>query len=177
MSTPFQGSGEGRMGNKMTLMRKIDCCLTKAEECFLILGILSMGIVMTCQVFGRMLLNQSIVWSEELARHIFICTIFIGMSHGVAKKFHVSLEYFVDKFPPALKKAVMVAMNAAVVVLLAYLFLPALIYAEDQMRIQAPTMGYRMGYVMLAMPMSIVLTIFRLLQDMARIVRIKEAAP
>jgi hypothetical protein len=72
MSTPFQGSGEGRRGNKMTLMRKIDRCPTKAEECFLILGILSMGIVMTCLVFGRMLPNQSIVWNEELARHIFM---------------------------------------------------------------------------------------------------------
>lgn len=164
------------MRNNTTVMQKLDHCLTKAEEWFLILGIMSMGVVMTVQVFSRALFGRSIVWSEECVRHIFIWTIFIGMSYGVAKKFHVSLEYFIHMFPPLLRKAVMVAVDLTIVVLLAYLFLPSLVYAKDQMRILAPTMGYPMGYVMLAMPVAIVLTVFRLLRDVARIVKSKEAS-
>lgn len=164
------------MGEKMSLLRKADNWLTKAEEYFLMSGIFSMGVIMTVQVFSRALFGRSIVWSEELVRHIFIWTIFIGMSYGVAKKYHVCLEYFIDRFPAPVKKAVMIAMDIAVIVLLAYLFKPAIVYAKDQMRILSPTMGYSMGYIMLAMPISIVLTIFRLLQDAARVLKIKETA-
>lgn len=164
------------MGDNPTFMQKVDRYLTKAEEYFLMLGILSMGVVMTCQVFSRALFGRSIVWSEELVRHIFIWTIFIGMSHGVAKRFHVCLEYFVDMLSPSIKKAVIIAMDVAVIVLLLYLFMPSIVYAKDQMRIIAPTMGYRMGYIMMAMPVACILTIFRLLQDVARVVKDKEAA-
>lgn len=163
------------MGNTTTLMQKVGACLTKFEEWFLILGVLAMGIVMTCQVFSRAIFKHSIVWSEECVRHIFIWTIFIGMSYGIARLLHVRLEYLVDMLPLAFRKAVSIAMDAAVVILLAYLFIPSIEYAHDQMRLLAPTMGYPMGYVMLAMPVSIILTIFRLLMDMARIAKMKEA--
>lgn len=157
------------MGDKPTLLQRIDLGLTRVEENFLVLGIFSMGAVMTCQVFSRALFGRSIVWSEELVRHIFIWTIFIGMSYGVAKRYHVSLEYFIDRFSPPARRAILIAVDAAILVLLAYLFKPAILYAADQMRLRAPTMGYPMGYVMLAMPVSIVLTAFRLSRDIARL--------
>jgi len=152
-----------------SLLGRINLLLDRVEEWFLLIGIAGMGVIMTTQVFSRMIFGASIVWSEELTRHIFIWTIFIGMSYGISKYTHVNLDYFIHKFSPRLKQASLIAVDLIVIIMLCTLFVFSIIYVADQMEIKAPAMGYPMGYVMAAMPVSSVLAVIRLLNDLIKI--------
>lgn len=55
------------------------------------LSILTVVIVFV-QVFMRYVMGSSLVWSEELARYAFIWMIYIGVSYGVKRKAHISVD-------------------------------------------------------------------------------------
>jgi TRAP-type C4-dicarboxylate transport system permease small subunit len=64
------------------------------EEYILIaLSILTVIIVFT-QVFMRYVLGESLTWSEEVARYLFIWMIYVGVSYGVQKEKHLGVDAF-----------------------------------------------------------------------------------
>jgi len=59
--------------------------------------------VMTFVIFLQFVMrrgfNNSLTWSEELARYLFIWLIYIGISYGAKMKSHIKLEAFIVKLP------------------------------------------------------------------------------
>ena len=55
-----------------------------------------MVIAITTQVFTRYVLNQPIIWVEELATYCFIWGAFIGASLGLKRGRHVRIETYVS---------------------------------------------------------------------------------
>ena len=153
---------------------RLNFILTKLEETFLVFGLAAMGVIMAVQVISRQVFGMSIVWSEELAIHIFIWMIFIGVSYGMAKNTHVNLDYFVEKFPSSVRKTIKHTLNVIIYISLVYLLWYSFKYVDDQMKINSPAMGYPMGLVALAMPVSIVLTLIRTVQSSFNIIKSKE---
>ena len=47
-----------------------------------------MSIIIVVQVFFRYVLQNSLQWSEEIARYMFIWLIYIGISYGVKTDKH-----------------------------------------------------------------------------------------
>lgn len=69
--------------------------------CVLCLAIMSALIVM--QVFFRYILNNSLSWSEELARYFFIWLIYIGISYGVKLDKHICVDAVYSVMPKRVK--------------------------------------------------------------------------
>ncbi|MBQ4377966.1 MAG: TRAP transporter small permease [Treponema sp.] len=61
--------------------------------------ILAIVIIVSCQVFGRLVLHRSIMWSEEVALLLMVWTAFIAMAIGVEKGLHIAISLFFNKFP------------------------------------------------------------------------------
>ena len=59
----------------------------------------SMTVIIFLQFVMRRVFNNSLVWSEELARYIFIWLIYIGISYGAKMKQHIKLEMFIAMAP------------------------------------------------------------------------------
>ena len=55
--------------------------------------------IIFAQFIARRVFGNSLVWSEELARYIFIWLIYIGVSYGAKMKMHIRLEMFIGKMP------------------------------------------------------------------------------
>lgn len=155
------------------VVRTVNHAIFKAEAAFLIVSFLIMGIVMALQVFSRAILGMSIIWSEELTRHIFVWSTFIGMSYGVGKAYHINLDYFVLKIPERIKGYVTMGVDVILLVVLAVLLKFALIYVEDQMVILGPTTGYPMGYVMLSLPVACVLSEIHILANIFNSIQVR----
>lgn len=65
---------------------------------------LTMTLVVAVQVFFRYVLNQSLFWSEELARFLLVWLTFLGASSAYYRKVNPGVDFLYIKLPPLLKK-------------------------------------------------------------------------
>ena len=68
------------------------------------------------QFFTRYALNDSASWTEEIARYLLICVVFIGAAIGVRKNTHIQVDIFY-RFMPARFARVLATLVDAVRVL------------------------------------------------------------
>jgi TRAP-type C4-dicarboxylate transport system permease small subunit len=73
-------------------MRVINWLNEHLEEYILVILSALTVVIIFGQVFMRYVLGSSLIWSEELARYLFIWMIFIGVSYGVKKQKHIAVD-------------------------------------------------------------------------------------
>jgi TRAP-type C4-dicarboxylate transport system permease small subunit len=56
------------------------------------------------QFFTRYALNDSAAWTEEIARYLLICVVFVGAAIGVRKNNHVQVDFFYRILPRPLMR-------------------------------------------------------------------------
>jgi TRAP-type C4-dicarboxylate transport system permease small subunit len=66
---------------------------------------LTMALVVAAQVFFRYVLNQSLFWSEELARYLLIWLTFLGASVAYYRKAHPGVDILYMKMGPMGRRA------------------------------------------------------------------------
>jgi TRAP-type C4-dicarboxylate transport system permease small subunit len=131
--------------------------------------------VVAAAVFFRYVLNDSIVWAEELARYLFVWLTFVGGGLGVGRNIHVGVDSVVEMMAAKPKLIVLICVEIAIVA-----FVVVLIYVGVQFTIfgmgqNALLLGIPMGYVNLAVPVggavmlaNVLLNIWTHLQDHVR---------
>ena len=62
------------------------------EEVILTILMALTSIIVFLQVIMRFVFRNSLTWSEELARYLFIWLIFIGVSYGIKKEIHLQVD-------------------------------------------------------------------------------------
>jgi len=72
---------------------------------YLLFGLgLTMTLVVATQVFFRYVLNQSLFWSEELARFLLVWLSFLGASVAYRRKAHPGIDVVSSRMPDALRR-------------------------------------------------------------------------
>ncbi|WP_022819777.1 TRAP transporter small permease [Fusobacterium russii] len=71
--------------------------LDKLEEIVLVIMFALMVLVIFGQVIMRYVFNNSLSWSEELGKFLFVWISWIGISIGAKRKEHIKITMFVDK--------------------------------------------------------------------------------
>ncbi len=136
----------------------------------LLLGIFTviMVIVTAAQVFMRYALDNSLTWSEELARYCFIWLVYLGISYGVKKQRHIK----VDAVFLLLKDNGKIVLSMVGNLLFLAFAVFVLIYGYD-IAIKlltwgqlSPSLHLPVGLVYLAGPVGMGLTMIRLLQQL-----------
>ena len=157
----------------MKVLRFLDENLEKMI-CVFCLALMSVIIVM--QVFCRYVLNNSLSWSEELARYLFVWMIYIGISYGVKMDKHICVDAVYTFMPKGVKK-----WYAIVAYALFLLFAVAVVYygiLVVGMQISSgqvsPAMGLPMQYVYAAPTVGMILTSIRLIQKIVEALRATE---
>ena len=74
-------------------------CIYRVLLEFSKLVILVIVIIVSLEVFGRLLLHKSLMWSEEVALLLMVWTAFIAMAIGVEKNLHIAITIFFNMFP------------------------------------------------------------------------------
>lgn len=72
------------------------------------------------QFFTRYVLNNSAAWTEEIARYLLICTVFVGAAIGVRKNTQIQVDFFYHVFPAGLMRMVSIAVDVAKILFLGY---------------------------------------------------------
>lgn len=61
------------------------------------------------QFFSRYVLNDSIAWTEEIARYILMALTFTGSAMAARRGTHIAVEFLPNALPPALRRWVHLA--------------------------------------------------------------------
>ncbi|WP_439576781.1 TRAP transporter small permease [Elioraea sp.] len=72
--------------------------------------------VVFLQFFTRYVLNDSIAWTEEIARYLLICVTFVGAAMAARKGTHIALEIVLYILPPGPRRWLRILLSLIAVV-------------------------------------------------------------
>jgi TRAP-type C4-dicarboxylate transport system permease small subunit len=73
------------------------------------------------QFFTRYVLNDSAAWTEEIARYLLICTVFVGISAMVRTQRHIHVDLLYRLIPKSAGRALSTLVDAVRIVFFAYM--------------------------------------------------------
>ena len=79
-------------------MKKLIKALNKTEEVVLVAMFALMVAIIFIQVIMRYVFQNSLYWSEELGKFLFIWISWLGISIGEKRGEHIKITLIVDKF-------------------------------------------------------------------------------
>lgn len=91
-----EGAPELGAGN---LDEPVDLSDVHWTDAFALLIFWALALVVGVQFFTRYVLNDSIGWTEEIARYLLIGVTFFGATIAVRKNTHISVEFFYRYLP------------------------------------------------------------------------------
>ena len=92
------------MAENVSILERLSLSLNSWVE-YLLFGLgLTMTLVVAVQVFFRYVLNQSLFWSEELARFLLVWLSFLGASVAYRRKAHPGVDVLSSRMPDSLRK-------------------------------------------------------------------------
>lgn len=87
------------------MIDRISAAVNRGVEGLLFVLGLSMSLVVAAQVFSRYVLNHSIFWSEELARHFLVWLTFLGATVAYRRGAHPGVDVLYRRLPPGFRRA------------------------------------------------------------------------
>lgn len=108
-------------------------------------------VTMSTQVFLRYVLNDSLIWSDELARYLLIAMAFIGCAAGVRKRCHIRIDVIDLILPDSARRALAVLIDAIVLFYLGYIVFTSIAILGIFARQPSTAMG-----VSMAVPYSVI---------------------
>jgi TRAP-type C4-dicarboxylate transport system permease small subunit len=96
-------------------------------------------------------------WTEELARFLLVWVSLLGGAVAFGVKGHLGVDYFVGKFHPDVRKLMSVFVHGVVLFFAGSIFLyggSRIVADALAMEQMTPALGWKMGYVYLALPIA-----------------------
>ncbi|MGL5122788.1 MAG: TRAP transporter small permease [Fusobacteriaceae bacterium] len=149
-------------------------CFNKIEiimEYFGMFLLTMMLLIIGMQVISRYIFGFTPRWSEEVALILMVWFTFIGMSIGVKRGIHISIEYFLDRVPNNIKKMIIKFDDILMIIFGGILFVNGYKLSEMMMWSIMPSIGLPTTVIYAVTPISGALII---IYSLLRLVGIKE---
>ena len=142
-----------------------------ANRWILIAILAAMSVLVFANVVLRYLTTESIVWSEEVARHLMIWLAFLGSGLVLRYGGHIAIENLQDALPAPLARGLRGAIAAGLLAFFGLMTWAGWIYVERGMVQTTSSTQIPFGYVYAAMPIGFALMAVHLLLVLRRFVR------
>ncbi len=143
--------------------------------CCILMFVLSMLLIV--QVFFRYCLGQSLTWSEELARYIFVWLVYLGVPYGCLLMRHIKIDAGLMLFPKFMRKHVVLIGEISFFLLaiaVAY-YSAAFDYKQYKIGLVSPALKIPMWVIYLAPFVGFSLAAIRQLQVIVKLVKNKNS--
>jgi len=138
-------------------MTRINEIILKFEEIFAVALAFAMTAIIFIQVFSRSVLGDSLSWSEELGRYIFVWMTFIGASVALQRGAHLGIDALVQVLPKKLQNIFALVTYIFIFLLLLVMIKEGISLVEHTGMQRSPAMRMPMSWAYLAIPVSAVL--------------------
>jgi len=95
--------------------------LEKILEAVTMVGFIGMLLATGGQVMFRYVLQVPVPWTEELARMLFIVTMFLGIAIAIREQEHIVVDFLFKKLPTGTQALGLILFNGSVFVFLCFL--------------------------------------------------------
>ena len=82
--------------------------------------VLSIALIVSTSIFFRYVLNDSITWSEEIAKYLMVWMVFVGAPVAMIQSRHIAIEIFPNLFRPRIRALIFLIVNLLIVVTMAF---------------------------------------------------------
>lgn len=120
-------------------------------------------------VFTRYVLNDAASWTGELSGYVLVWITFLGSAWAVFEKGHMSVENFVEKFPPSLYFFVKALINVALIIFACLVTYYGTILAVNSIHDKVITLPVTKGFVYAVIPVSGLLMLIGFVRDLVQL--------
>jgi len=106
------------------------------------------------QVFFRYVLQNSLTWSEELIRYMFIWSTFLGVPIGLDRGIHASFDLLSKRIPERNKLGYQLLISMMSAFLFGVFIYTGIPYALSNINQRTPALLIPYTYVILALPIG-----------------------
>ena len=145
------------MNERLLAVKKI---VDKILDYFAVILFTGVFLVVLLQVFMRFFLNSPLVWSEELARYMFMWVSLIGWVFAVRSGTHIRIALVADKLPVTAKKAVNIINFLLTVIFAGIMFWYGVVLVGKNMDVPTITLFFTYAAVYAAVPFTMTFLIF-----------------
>ena len=143
------------------------------EETILLILLVLLTCIMGIQIVSRYVFQNSLTWSEELVRYMFVWSAFLGIPFCIKHGLSIKVDQFRNLFPIPLQKALMYIDKIIIFVLFLVMFIySCLVVKASYLSGQtSPAMQIPMWIVQLSVCVSSLLSMIRSIQNFANLIR------
>jgi TRAP-type C4-dicarboxylate transport system permease small subunit len=110
----------GEDGSFHATDQAVDLSVYGWEDWLALAAFWTLALVVFLQFFTRYALNDSAGWTEEIARYLLICTVFVGGAIAVRKNNHIQVDAFYRFMPRAMGRVFSTAVDLVRVLFFGY---------------------------------------------------------
>ena len=82
--------------------------------------VLAIALLVSTSIFFRYVLNNSITWSEEIAKYLMVWMVFVGAPVAMVQSRHIAIEIFPNLFRPRIRASIFLIVNLLIVMTMAF---------------------------------------------------------
>jgi len=122
-----------------------------------------MVVVIFVQVIARYVFHNSLSWSEEIGRYLFIWITFLGAVIGVKERLHVGVDVAVKAMPAGVQRILVLVGNLLMIVFVVYMLQGSFKLLDLGRNQVSPATSIPMLYPYLILPLASILMLVYLL--------------
>jgi TRAP-type C4-dicarboxylate transport system permease small subunit len=116
-----------------------------------------MVLIVMCQIFFRYFLNDSLSWTEEVARVMMVWTVFLVAPWGYRSGANVRIGLFVDELTPRLRSLLNFLLNILICWILAVFLMESFGFWERGLSVRADSLPIQAAWFYSIVPLSLFL--------------------
>ena len=123
------------------------------------------------QIFFRYILNDPLVWTEELARYLFVWLCFTGWLIASRHGDHITIVILSDRYPPMMGKIMALITQCGYITLAAILIWQGGFLFRRNLSVETVTLFFPFALVYMVVPIAGILITIIALEEIAQILR------
>ncbi len=118
------------------------------------LALFVMFLVVVYQVFMRDVLTKPPIWSDELARYLYIYLVFLGAAHISRKHAHIRMDFLPARMQGRPRTLLLLIHEVVIMAFLLYALSSGVVFYDFYHRIPSPAMEMPSGYLVMIVPIA-----------------------
>jgi len=128
-------------------------------------------IFLNIQVISRYVFKNAITWTEELSTIMYVWLVYLGVAAAITERKHLKIDFVVDMVPFKIKRIMLIFSNIIFMTFCIYMIFPLMKIINNMGTSTSPMLLIPKALSYGILPISMVLSVFRLIQDTIRLTK------